>query len=263
MANESEILKKLIKQNKTIPEIANLLGLTKGQVDYKLNKYKLRKKFKRQTNWFNQDFTNITNEEAYILGFLWADGYLNGTEVKSNLQCEIVYNDFKDIEKIFDKTGDWSRLFRKASNKNGIKRQKRTCLTISDRALIRKFILFDFDKKSYLPPTKLLKLIPTNKHYLFYRGYFDGDGCFYITDKANQFSIGSQYNQDWMHIEKLFKLLKIDKYHIQRRISNKGHKLSQIRVFSRDSVTKIARYVYQDKTSIGLKRKFSKVSHLL
>ncbi len=263
MICESEKLKRLIRQKKTILEIANILELTKNQVDYKLNKYKLRKKFKRKTNWFNQGFTNITDEEAYILGFLWADGYLNGTDIKSNLQCEIIYDDFKAIAKTFDKTGDWSRHFRKASNKNGVNRQKRVCLTISDRALIRKFILFDFSKKSYLPPTRLLKLIPKNKHYLFYRGYIDGDGCFYITKKANQFAIASSYEQDWTHIEDLFYCLDIQKYQIKRTISKTGCKYSHIRTSSKESLIKLVKYLYKDKTNIGLKRKFNKIKHLL
>jgi intein/homing endonuclease len=260
---QKELTKMFITEKRPKSEILKVLGLTSNQYRYLLTKYNLHRKPVRTTSWFNHDFKNLTDEEIYILGFLWADGYLNGAGIKSNLQCEITYNDFKTIEDSFDKTGDWSRLYRKASIKNGVKRQKRVCLTISDRALIRKFIDFDFDKKGYINPIKILKLIPKNKHYLFYRGYVDGDGCFYITYNANQFSIGSTYNQDWTHIENLLKKLNIKNYSIQRRISNKRHKLSQIRVTSKESITKIVKYLYKDKQHIGLSRKLDKVKHLL
>ena len=139
-------------------------------------------------------------------------------------------------------------------------RQTRISLTISDTKLIDKFLLLDFHKKSHIGPYKLLKKIPKNKQYLFYRGYVDGDGCFYITDKAKQFSIGSTYDQDWSHVETLFKSLKIKKYKIQKNISKLGHKDSRIRISNVDDLTKLVNYLYQDRLDIGLKRKYNKVA---
>jgi len=260
---QKKLTKMFIMEKRSKPEILKALGLTSNQYRYLLEKYNLRRNPVRTTNWFNRDLKNLIDEEIYILGFLWADGYLNGTDIKNNLQCEIIYNDFRMIEDIFDKTGDWSRLYRKASIKNGVKRQKRVCLTISDRELIKKFIKFDFDKKSYINPTKILRLIPKNKHYLFYRGYIDGDGCFYITDTATQFILSSSYDQDWKHIEKLFKYLDINKYQIKKTISKNNHKFSKIRISSREAVKKLVEYIYKDTTDICLKRKFEKVKFLL
>jgi intein/homing endonuclease len=256
-----KILKRLfIKEQKSASKIANILGCTTNHVYGQLAKYKIKKNKPRSTEWFNQKLKNLTDEEIYILGFLWADGYLNGNDkAKRNLKCEIVYDDFLDLEKIFNSVGQWGRCKREASIKNGISRQARMCLTISDTQLINKFIVLDFDKKSYISPNKFLKIIPKNKHYLFYRGYVDGDGCFYITNKAKHFFIGSTYNQNWSHIEKLFKKLKINKYNIQHNISKKGHKDSRIRISNLEGVKKIAQYLYQDRLDIGLKRKYEKV----
>ena len=255
-----KILKKLfIKQQKSAYQIAKILGCTTNYVYGQLTKYKIRKNKPKVTNWFNQELKNFTDEEIYILGFLWADGYLNGKYKKNNLQCEIIYNDFLDLAKTFDKVGKWGQSKRKASIKNGISRQARICLTISDTKLVDKLICLDFDKKSYISPTKLLKRIPKNKHYLFYRGYSDGDGCFYITDKTKHFFIGSTYEQDWTHIETLFKKLKIKHYKITKYISKAGHKDSRIRISSIDAIEKISQYLYQDRLDIGLKRKYEKV----
>jgi hypothetical protein len=256
-----KILRQLfIIEQKSASKIADILGCTTNHVYGQLTKYKIRKNKPRATQWFNQKLTNFSDEEIYILGFLWADGYLNGRDIKRNLQCEILYKDFINLESVFDKVGKWGKFKRQASIKNGVSRQARISLTISDTKLIQKLISnFDFDKKNHICPTKLLNKIPKKKQYLFYRGYIDGDGCFYITDKAKHFFICSTYNQDWSHIESLFTNLKIEHYKIKKYISKLGHKDSRIRISSLDAIEKIAQYLYQDRLDIGLKRKYEKV----
>lgn len=256
-----KILRKLfIKEQKSASQIAQILDLTTNQVYSQLTKYQIRKNKPKTTKWFNQTLKNFTDEEIYILGFLWADGYLNGNDKKRNLQCEITYDDFVDLQPVFDKVGKWGKHRREASIHNGVNRQARMNLTISDTKLIEKLIsVFDFDKKSFIAPTKLLNVIPKRKQYLFYRGYSDGDGCFYITNNAKHFFIGSTYNQDWSHIKNLFNKLKIKHYNIQKHISKLGHKNSRIRISSLDAVQKLAKYLYQDRKDLGLHRKHQKV----
>lgn len=218
----------------------------------------------KKTIWYNNSFKNLSNEEIYLLGFLWADGYLNGSpDIKNNLQVEIIHKDFIDIEPVFDAVGKWGKYIRKASIKRGVKRQKRICVSISSRELVRKLISLGFNQKNNTSPIKILKLIPQKKQYLFIRGYIDGDGCYYITKTAHQFCISSNYNQDWTWIEELFNKLKITKFQIIRDISKKQHKCSRIRTSSRESMERLARYVYQDNIHIGLTRKLNKVKHLL
>lgn len=257
---EKTLRKLFIKENKSASKIGKILGWTTNHVYGQLTKYNIRKNKSKVTEWFNQKLNNFTDEEIYILGFLWADGYLNGRDIKRNLQCEILYKDFINLQSVFHKVGKWGKYKRPASIKNGVSRQARINLTISDTKLIQKLISnFDFDKKNYICPTKLLNKIPQKKQYLFYRGYSDGDGCFYIANKAKHFFIGSTYNQDWAHIIDLFKRLKIYHYNIQKFTTKLGHKDSRIRVSSLDAIKKIAQYLYQDRLDIGLKRKYEKV----
>lgn len=257
---EKTLRKLFIKENKSASQIAKILGCTTNHVYGQLTKYNIRKNKPKVTEWFNQKLNHFTDEEIYILGFLWADGYLNGENIKRNLQCEILYKDFISLQSTFNKVGKWGKFKRQASIKNGVSRQARISLIISDTKLIQKLISsFNFDKKNYICPTKLLNKIPKKKQYLFYRGYSDGDGCFYITNKAKHFFIGSTYDQDWTHIIDLFKRLKIRHYNIQKNITKLGHKDSRIRVSSLDAIAKIAQYLYQDRLDIGLKRKYEKV----
>lgn len=260
---KEKLIRLFIAEQKSASKIANIFGCTINHVYSQLSKYGIRKNKPRSTDWFNKKLKNLTDEEIYLLGFLWADGYLNGNGAKRNLQCDIIYDDFIDLEKIFDKVGKWGRHIRKSSIKKGVSRKARMLLTISDVKLIKKFISLDFDKKAYISPNKMLKIIPKRKHYLFYRGYSDGDGCFYITDKAKHFFIGSTYNQDWSHIEKLFSIIKIKHYKIQKKISKVGHKHSIIRISSLDAIVKIAKYLYKDRIDLGLKRKFNKVANFI
>lgn len=259
-----KILKKLfIKENKSASQIAKIIGLTTNQVYGKLAKYNIKKNKPRLTEWFNKTFKNLTDEEIYLLGFLWADGYLNYKLITTNnyynLQCQMIYNDFIDLQSVFNKVGKWGKYIREAYTKKGVFRQKAIVLTISDVSIINKLCSLDFDKKNYICPTKLLNKIPKKKQYLFYRGYSDGDGCFYITDKAKHFFICSTYNQDWTHVVDLFKRLKIKHYNIKKYITKLGHKDSRIRISSLDAIQKIAQYLYQDRLDIGLKRKYEKV----
>ena len=260
---EKTLKKLFITEQKSAPEIAKILGFTTNQIYGKLSKYGIRKNKPRVTQWFNKTLKNLTDEDVYLLGFLWADGYLNAQNAKTNnyhnLQCTIVYNDFLDLKPIFNKVGNWGEYIKEANIKDGVCRQKSIILTISDTRWNSILCSVDFDKKGYASPTKLLKKIPKKKHYLFYRGYVDGDGCFYITDKAKHFFIGSTYNQDWSHIESLFTKLKIKHYKIKKYVSKTGYKDSRIRISSIDGIQKIVKYLYQDRLDMGLKRKYEKV----
>lgn len=259
--NKKELEKLFIKEQKTAPEIGQILGLSTNQVYGQLQKYGIKKNTPRSTTWFNSSFKKLTDDEIYILGFLWADGFL--TSQRHGIQCEIIFDDFVDLEKTFDSVGMWGKYIRNESLKNGVSRKKRILLNISDVSLVKKFISLDFDKKNYICPEKILKIIPKKKRYLFYRGYSDGDGCFYITQKARHFFIGSTYEQDWSHIESLFDSLNISHYNVQRTITKLKHKDSRIRVSSKDSVIKIANYLYQSRLDLGLKRKYEKVKGLM
>lgn len=264
---QRKLRKLFVEEQKTAKQIGKIIGLTTNQVYGQLYRYGIRKNKPRLTQWFNNNLKNLTDEEIYLLGFLWADGYLNSKNTTTNnyhnLQCQITYDDYLDIELIFSKTGKWGKYIKEASRKKGVVRQKSVILTISDISLTGLLCSLDFDKKSHICPTKLLKKIPKNKFYLFYRGYSDGDGCFYITNKAKQFSISGTYEQNWSHIENLFRELAIKKYKIQKSISKLGHRSSKIRVSNLIDIKKIANYLYQDKLDIGLKRKRAKIDNYI
>ena len=257
-----DILHRLfIEDQKSASEIGNILNLTVNQVYGKLSKYKIRKNKIRTTEWFNLDFKKLSDEDIYILGFLWADGYL--TNNARSLAIQICINDYENISNALNIVGNWGIHIVDANIKNGVSRKPRATATISSVDICNKLKLLDFDKKSYINPSKIIDIIPKDKMYLFFRGYFDGDGCFYITNKAKQFAIGSTYDQNWQHMVDLFSNLEIDSYKIVQKISKLNHKHSIIRISSLKNVKKLSNYIYQDRLDIGLKRKYDKVKDLI
>lgn len=257
-----DILHKLfIEDQKSASEIGKILNLTVNQIYGKLSKYKIRKNKPRVTEWFNLELKNLSDEEIYTLGFLWADGYLTNKE--RSLAIQICAEDYQNISDTLNFIGNWGIYTVESSIKNGVLRKTRTTATISNIDICNKLKTLDFDKKSYINPEKILSIIPEEKKYLFYRGYFDGDGCFYITQKAKQFIIGSTYNQDWKHMISLFDNLNIDNYKIVKKISKLNHKHSIIRISSLKNVKLLSEYIYQDRLDIGLKRKFEKVKNIM
>jgi hypothetical protein len=250
-----------IEDQKPASEIANILNLTVNQVYGKLSKYKIRKNKPKKTEWFNVEFKNLSDEEIYVLGFLWADGYL--TCKNRAFGIEIRTDDYEDICSIVKLTGNWGTFIRQPSKKNGVTRKSRTIVTISNVDICNKLKSLDFDKKSYINPNKILDIIPEHKRYLFFRGYFDGDGCFYTTKKVKQFAISSTYDQNWEHMMNLFNNIEIDSYKIVQKTSKLNHKHSIIRISSFKNVKKLSNYIYQNRLDIGLKRKYDKVKDLI
>lgn len=210
-----------------------------------IGKNNIRTKYFIDTNSYIRDF-NINT--TYILGFLWADGTLG---FNHNISLEIISDDMNDIWQTFCYTGNWGKYTRLRKHW-----KSQTSAKVTDHILYKFLIDNGYAEKK---EPKILSLIPKELHYMWYRGYIDGDGCWYLNMNTylRQFIISSEYNNDWSYIEKLFDSLNV-KYSISRTISKKGHQSSSIRSCGYNNICKIGNYLYQDNIGIGLKRKYSK-----
>lgn len=135
-------------------------------------------------------FDNIdTEEKAYWLGFLTADGWINQSK-KTNASVtgiELQYGDIEHLRK-FNKsicgnykiTDRWKSCG--LSHRNKEKKYHMCCIRIFSLTMYNtlKNIGFSNDKSYdfHIPD------LPTNliRHYI--RGYFDGDGCLCFTNKS-------------------------------------------------------------------------------
>lgn len=197
-----------------------------------------------------------TKYHAYLLGFMWADGYLLYEKKRKEMRVEIVNDDMVNIKNIFDMTGKWYFITRNRKN-----RLPQTMASGNNAKLCDYLHENDYKEKSMVSPTKIIKSIPKKFIKYFLRGWSDGDGCFYTNGRTRHFSICGSYEQDWTAIEQIFNENNID-YKIQRRTHKTG-KFSVIRVWNKKSLINLSKTLYQDYDGIGLMRKYDKCQQII
>lgn len=207
-----------------------------------------------------EQFENIVNPKvAYVLGFLWADGYIS--EKNNRIAIEITTKDFLYIEPILQSVGHWNVYHRSRPN-----RKPQSMATLTDNIKLTELLRdYDYCSKS-ASPSKILATIPDKLKHHWFRGLSDGDGCFYhgpINQPVEKrslkhFTIGSTYEQDWSFVEQLMFELDITKYNLIKKTTVKDHKSSVIRFIGKKNITKFGKYIYRDFESCYLPRKYQK-----
>ena len=102
--------------------------------------------------------------------------------------------------------------------------------------------------------------IPKKYQRYWFRGFVDGDGCWYCNLKLRrkQFNISSHYEQDWSFVESFLMSLELP-YRVYRK--NYKNKSSTLELKGgKDSYLKLGNYLYRgfEKDGIGLNRKYNK-----
>lgn len=197
-----------------------------------------------------------SDEFYYLLGLLWADGTVR--QAYNEVSIEFVEEDFEQIKDTFI---GWRVYKRQRNNWKPVVK-----VYISNHPFKQLLLLLDYYDKSAVSPTKVLKYVPKTKHYLFFRGYFDGDGCVYFNTKVKralfQVEFGGSYEQDWGALKSLCDRLYI-KYTIRLEKRANGHKYSQFRICSGDGVKKFLQFIYKYNSHIGFDRKRDKAEECL
>lgn len=278
--NEVEFLKENYSKLGS-EECSKILNRTKTSISRKANRLKLKinknitkniKSKKSKISWKNRykktldinfskkiktDINNINENFAYVLGYLWGDGYIHygGKNGINFISMEINKNDGEEIKEIMFKIANWKIYYRIRKNK-----QPQINFHLSNKKFIEYLISLNFNKKSHIKHSIIEKISKENKKY-FYLGLSDADGCFYINKKNYnyQYSISSSYDQDWIYLENLFKELKI-KYKINKIKNKKSngnyHKSSNIRISNKKDIIKFGEFIYSGNIK-GLTRKYN------
>lgn len=257
---------------------AEFLGLRKNQITARTHKLnlKLPKEFKNLLQSIKPEKCNInpelfytitTKEVVYLLGLIWADGFLNPSKsgYNHNLGFTMVKEDVDDIRPVLDYIGKWNYYERKQP----IETWKPSINVITNNKRIMNFLIeHDYDKKSYVSANKILSKIPDDLKHYFFRGLVDGDGCFYFykPEKGStlrQFALTSTYEQDWSYFEEL--CLNLDINYKIKKTSNIKSSSSTIRITNKDGINKLGNYIYKnfDIYELGLKRKYNKFKEIV
>lgn len=236
---------------------------------YMLKKMKIKPKkagFEYKINL--DDFLNITKKEvAYFLGFLWADGSLQSSQ--SIISLEVVKTDGENLEHILSSLGNF-KITTRQRFKNGQKfGNEQMRFRMINKELSSFLLSMDFEEKSFVSPFKILNKIPENLRHYFWRGFLDGDGCIFISNKIKKWgailNFWGTINQDWSNLmelcEKMNVFYKIKKYE-RKKANGKIHSSSTFYINRKADLMIFLDYIYKgDK--IGLERKRNKYMELI
>lgn len=194
-------------------------------------------------------------EFCYLLGYLWADGWLTD----KNYRIQIIESDGLILKEILDSIKIHYSLNRKKNGIDNTGTNRSPSLIFCFGKHLKNFLKkLNYDKKSYISHQKIMESIPKENLHYWLRGYFDGDGCFYYNQKwkTKQANIGSTYNQDWTYFIEF-----LDSYNIKAKAFKKIHKKSKSKSsllrFCGKQIIKFGEYIYQGK-QFGLDRKYQK-----
>jgi hypothetical protein len=225
--------------------MAKMLGTTYDILRYQCLKRNITfSKYKNNGNinlFYNIDKPQI----AYLLGFLWADGYIKNNQ--SSIEMSILYNDALQVKNVIDGMIRYRQYKRKRKGK-----RITLTLTINDILLVNLLkSQFDFHNKNY--HFFNLSTIPTDLYKYFLRGYLDGDG--HIAQTKVSFSSSFDYN--WGNFILLLKDIGITEYKIRKYISKENYKSSTMIINLKNNSRKLLEFIYNGDTHIGLQRKYN------
>lgn len=234
------------------------IGRTENAVKLKISKLGLIKsKYIYDKNYFK---TIDSEDKAYWLGFIYADGYVSRSETNSELGIELQIRDIEHLKK-----------FNKSLQGNIPVTTKRTMCNLNnkyyDSCLIRVYCTSMVDDLESLGVTTCksynIELPNIDEKYInhFIRGFFDGDGCICENKKKKgassircDFTCGCEY-----FVNQLRGLLY--SRGISSYVSKEDGKPYRLMIGGMTNCDKFLSYIYKDAT-IYLDRKFKKKESL-
>lgn len=240
-------------------EIAKVLSRSENAIHLKASKMGLKKyPYFCDYHYFEKI---DTEEKAYWLGFLTADGWISKNETSNagTVGIELQYSDMNHLKKFnksiggnYQITDRWKACLISTKYKN--KKHHMCVIRIFSLIMYNSLIALGFsNNKTYDCSIPILKkdLI---RHYM--RGYFDGDGCFTLTNKSFHISFitaSKKLNHD------IYKILQDEEIVASSSdyINDFGTKIYMLYINRNLDKIKFLDYIYKD-SSIYLDRKYKK-----
>lgn len=222
--------------------VAKEFGVSNSRIYQLLELYELKSPFVKNQDFNFTVFEKIDSEEkAYWLGFLYADGYVQYSP-KWRLVLDLAKKDFNHIQKY--------RKFMKIKKKAKYRKSKETYLVSIGSKKVTQDLhnLGCFNKKSLTLKFPTEEQVPKELMRHFIRGYVDGDGWFNI-DSFGLVSSGSFLREINRFLFKELGLFRIGTIKMAD-----GKMWGKLR-FSNHDIVSILDYLYKDST-IYLDRKY-------
>lgn len=232
-----------IEKQWSLTKIAKLLHISRGRLSIYLKQQNIKVINRQNTHTI---FSNIfqvidTEEKAYWLGFLYADGYVSSTT--NHIELALSIKDYEHIQKFGAFIG-----YQGSINTNDI----RVRLTFQDKKMHQELI-----NKGCVPNKSLILTFPTEdivpKHLIrhFVRGYVDGDG--YIGIHTNNFGRLGITCGSTIFIKELIKVMQWREKTIRKDKRSNAHNVEWAGLY----VTDMLEQLYKD-ANVYLNRKQEK-----
>ena len=234
----------------SLKQIAQTLGCSKSVVYRRRKKYGItsRKRRVSQGNGNIKAFQNVSNPEiAYILGLIWADGWVS--DLYGKVTINMVESDAKHLLVTLRRHCKPSVSYVEAKSQNGRNNKPQLAITISDVELVEYLSSLNCHKKSWEAPTQILETIPSIYRSAFWLGYHDGDGG--LDTKRYRCGYSSTIEQDWTEHIKLCDTLGIAYRLRHYQHPTKPHSFSSLTVESIRRTRRLIEYVYQYAPVVG------------
>lgn len=249
--------------NKALRMYENGISLTQIGKELGINRKRLSKDFKKlgieiiqnnQKHLFNQNIfkTIDTEEKAYWLGFLYADGYIcNRNDGGKHIELALAEYDFEHLLKF--------KEFMNATNDIQYKESANAYrICIYSKELVNDLInLGCIPNKSLILKFPTKEQVPENLIHHFMRGYFDGDGCLSTTHNQKSFSVIGTF--EFLNKYEEYLLQGINKNKPNKRLHDPRHNENtySIKYVGNIQCKKIFDFLYKDAT-VYLNRKYDK-----
>ena len=196
---EEKILRLYTEEQLSMSKIASALGISSARVKRVLVKNNIEI---RSNNYYKAKevdidfFSKIDSEEkAYVLGFMYADGYVSGKYFgfKQSAKDKEILEKIRTALKSEHKIGEYI-------NNNGYGQGNTYCsLVISNEKMVSDLqnlgVIFNKSKVLQFPNQEQ---VPSHLLRHFVRGYFDGDGSIYRVAQGNTYGVSFTGTQDFL-----------------------------------------------------------------
>lgn len=248
----------------TYQEIGDILGRSKSAVQARCRKFGLLKSYSTIKKEFNSHYFDSidTEEKAYWLGFICADGCVSYNKHTKSYQFKITLQQSdKDFLKKFIEAIDGNfdiKLNTTKTKFNSTYKKYDICeVSFRDKIFTSNLLkYFSTNKTEYL---RIPKQIPSYLIRHFIRGFSDGDGCFYcnIQKRDKSYEIVGKCYDMLSDIKNEFQ-----KNNIKSEIYRKRQTNWKIGVYRIEDLIKLKSYLY-DGATIFMDRKYKKSQEII
>ena len=255
----------LYNKGYSLTSIAKKFNTNRDTLSRKLKELGIQVVNHQNETKFNEGIFDVidTEEKAYWLGFIFADGYISSTpndpSKKSKYQFELSLkaSDVNHLNK-FNKFME--------HNKDNVKIGKVTCNNVEcfrcRWSVTNKHLWSTLNNLGCVPNKSLILTFPSidifkNKDLIrhFIRGYFDGDGCFSRTFYKDEVFPKCSFLGTYEFISMVKTILEKNNIHISNVNQKSAENVYTIQLSQNNSILLI-NYLYNDST-IYLDRKYN------